>query len=97
MKNPVFHALSIVLKNTGRSLQILKYGLVEHGWLRITDLEHELKVFVGDQRKQPVLVDVGLFIKTGDLPAAIGAAQGLDAKEFPGEISTGQQIGRAHV
>jgi hypothetical protein len=90
-KNPIYQALSIILRNTGRSLQILKYGLIEHGWLRVTDLEHELKVFVGDQRKQPVLVDVGLFIKTGDLQASIGAAQSLDAKEFPGEISTGQQ------
>lgn len=91
MKNPIYQALSIILRNTGRTLQILKYGLIEHGWLRLTDLEREIKVFVGDQRKQLALVDVGLFIKTGDLPAAIGAAQSLDPKEFPGEISTGQQ------
>ena len=90
-KNPIYAALSLVLRNTGRSLQILKYGLIENGWLRFTDLEHSLKVFVGDQQKQPVLVDVGLFIKTGDLPAAMGAAQSLDASDFPGEMSTGQQ------
>src|SRR5271157_2541834 len=90
-KNPFHSALSLVLKNTGRTLRILKYGLIENGWLRFTDLEHEIKVFVGDQPKQPVLADVGLFIKTGDLPAAIGAVQTLDAKDFPGEMSTGQQ------
>ena len=90
-KNPIYSALSLVLKNTGRSLQILKYGLIENGWLRFTDLEHSLKVFVGDQPKQPVLVDVGLLIKTSDLPAAIGAAQSLDAKDFPGEMTTGKQ------
>src|SRR5271157_2825592 len=90
-KNPFYSALNIVLRNTGRSLQILKYGLIENGWLRFTDLEHEIKVFVGDQLKQAVLVDVGLLIKTGDLPAAIGAAQALDPEDFPGEMSTGQQ------
>ena len=90
-KNPIYQALSVILRNTGRALQILKFGVIENGWLRMTDLEHSLKVFVGDQPKQPVLVDVGLFIKTGDLPAAMGAAQSLDAKDFPGEMCTGQQ------
>jgi hypothetical protein len=90
-KNPFYAALSLVLRNTGRSLQILKYGLIENGWVLFTDLEHEIKVFVGDQPKQPVLVDVGLFIKTGDLPAAIGAAQSLDVKDFPGEMTPGNQ------
>ena len=90
-KNPIYQALSIILRHTGRTLQILKYGLIENGWLRFTDLEHEIKVFIGDQPKQPVLVDVGLFIKTGDLPAAVGAAQSLDAKDFPGEMVTGNQ------
>jgi hypothetical protein len=85
-KNPVLSALSILLRNTGKSLQILKYGLIENGWLRMTDLDHELKVFVGDQSQKPVLADVGLLIKTGDLPAAIGAAQSMEAEEFPKEI-----------
>jgi len=58
-KNPIYSALSIILRNTGRTLQILKYGLMENGRLRMTDLDHEIKVFVGDHGSEPLLVDVG--------------------------------------
>ena len=85
-RNPIDSALSILLRNTGRNLQILKYGLIENGWLRMTDLDHELKVFVGDQKMEPELVDIGLLIKSQDLPAAINATKGMDVEEFPKEI-----------
>jgi hypothetical protein len=79
MKNPFYSALSIILRNTGRTLQILKYGLIEQGWLRMTDLEHEIRLSVGDYGPDPVLVDIALLIKVDDLPAAIDAAQIMDA------------------
>jgi hypothetical protein len=37
-RNPIYSALNNILRNTGRTLQILKYGLIEHGWLRMPDL-----------------------------------------------------------
>src|SRR5271169_6362875 len=85
-KTPIDSALSIILRNTGRTLQILKLGLIEHGWLRMTDLDHELKVFVGDQSVEPELVDIGLLIKSQDLPAAIAATKGVDVEDFPQEV-----------
>jgi hypothetical protein len=88
-RNPIYSALSIVLRNTGRNLQILKYGLIENGWLRMTDLDHEIKVFVGDQGTEPLLVDVGLLLKIDDLPAAIDAAQIMNVDDFPGKFDTG--------
>jgi hypothetical protein len=67
-KNPFHSAVNLILRNTGRTLQILEYGLVENGWLRMTDLDHEIKIFVGDHGNEPVLVDIGLLLKVDDLP-----------------------------
>jgi hypothetical protein len=91
MKNPFYSALSILLRNTGRTLQILKYGLIENGWLRMTDLEHEIRLSVGDYGPDPVLVDIALLIKVDDLPAAIDAAQIMDVKDFPSPMDLGHQ------
>jgi hypothetical protein len=45
-KNPFYTALNLILRNTGRTLQMLKHGLIENGWLRMTDLDDEIKIFV---------------------------------------------------
>jgi hypothetical protein len=52
----------------------------------MTDLDHEVKVFVGDHGAEPLLVDVSLLLKVADLPAAIDAAQIIKVEDFPKEI-----------
>lgn len=37
-RNPIDSALSILLRNTGKTLHILKLGIIENGWFRMTDL-----------------------------------------------------------
>jgi hypothetical protein len=90
-KNPIYQALSIILRNTGKSLPILKYGLIENGWLRMTDLEHEIRIYLEDYGKKPVLADIGLQLKVNDMSAAIDAAQIMNVNDFPGQIDPGQQ------
>lgn len=85
-KLPILTALSLVLKDVGTAIQILRYGIIENGWLRMTNPDRELKVFVGDQRPEPVLVDIGLILKTCDLQASIGAAKNMDPKEYPAQV-----------
>lgn len=43
-KNPIFTALNLILRNTGKTLHILKCGLLKDETLRVTDLDHELDV-----------------------------------------------------
>jgi hypothetical protein len=72
------------------SLAILNYGLLAASTLRVTDLENDLSVFVGGEHgKGPVLVDLKLYVKTGNLAAAIQAAKGQDVKDFPSKQDTG--------
>jgi hypothetical protein len=57
----------------------------------MTDLEHEIKVFIGDQDTRPVLADIGLLIKVDDLPAAIGTGQRFQT-EMPHDLGCAHQV-----
>lgn len=86
-KNPIYQALNVLFNNTRKSsLNILKLGIIEKGWLRMTDLDHELQVFVGDIPKESGLIDIKLLIETEDYPAAINSVKDISAEDFPVEI-----------
>jgi hypothetical protein len=64
------------------SLGILRQGLLADGQLTITDIDHRLTVAT-PSGPAPCLVDLALYIATGDLDAAIRAANDTATDDFP--------------
>jgi len=87
-KSPQQTAISLVLpKHT--SLNILRYGMLTapHS-LCVTDLDHCLHLrnmeFPEYKFSGPVLFDISLYLKSGNMAAAVAGASSMDIKDFPG-------------
>ena len=98
-KSPELSALSVMnavaRKSSLRSsLHILRCGIIdaEGARVRVTTLDHELVLAnmpIPAGVKFPALFDLPLYVRTGDLPAAVSAAAAdpyLKVDEFPGMV-----------
>jgi hypothetical protein len=62
------------------SLAILRYGVLDAGYLRVTDRDHHLTVAAPDGTG---MADIGILTATGDLRAAIAAGQYMSPADAP--------------